>query len=202
MGSISSTKRQIVRLNQAAKRYNGRWVFRSVNLAVGFGECIGLIGPSGSGKTTLLRSIVGFEKLDEGEIFLHEVPLDYGAEQLARVRKKIGFVAQGLYLWPYRTALQNVMEGPLFSLRLSKKDASERGKYWLNRMGVDNHANKYISQLSGGEQQRVAIARSLAVEPEMLILDEPTSGLDPVTSGRITELLRELGMSGITLLVV
>jgi ABC-type polar amino acid transport system ATPase subunit len=199
----STKKQELIVLRNAGKLRGDKWIFRHVDVSVIQRECVGLLGPNGSGKSTILRALVGFEKLEEGEVFFTYKPISFSEAELPPLRRNIGFVAQGLHLWPYKTALENVMEGLRFTLGKPIREAAVEATYWLERLQVGGHARKYPGELSGGEKQRVAIARALALRPALLILDEPTTGLDPLTSGEIAELLLGLReQDGLTLLIV
>jgi polar amino acid transport system ATP-binding protein len=194
------SENKIIELEGVGKAFKDRWVFRNVDLSVGVGQCIGLLGGSGSGKSTLIRGMLGFTKFNEGSIEVFGSNA-LGLENWTETRQRLGYVAQGLNLWPYRTVLENVMEGLVYARGFSKSHARERAEHWLNKLTVFNHRFKYPTELSGGEQQRVAIARALALEPQALLCDEPTSGVDPVASGEISDLLIGLRNEGFAMLI-
>lgn len=177
-------------------------VLKSVNLAVGRGESIGLVGPSGSGKSTLLMVVAGLERIDSGRVAV--AGQDYSGlseDQLARFRgKEIGFVFQAFHLMQTMTALENVA----VPLELAgRKDAFPRAASALRQVGLGERLTHYPAQLSGGEQQRVAIARALAIEPSILIADEPTGNLDADTGRDIADLLfAAVAQRGTTLILV
>jgi polar amino acid transport system ATP-binding protein len=165
-------------------------------------EVVCLIGPSGSGKSTLLRCTNGLETFNSGEILLDGVPLPPQPSKMRAVRQRMGMVFQSFELFPHRTALGNVMSGPVTVLRLSRPEAEARAMALLAKVGLADKASSYPSALSGGQQQRVAIARALAMEPEVMLFDEPTSALDPETVGEVLSVMKRLAEEGMTMVVV
>jgi polar amino acid transport system ATP-binding protein len=165
-------------------------------------EVVCLIGPSGSGKSTLLRCTNGLETFDGGDILLDGVPLPSQPSRMRAVRQRMGMVFQSFELFPHRTALGNVMSGPITVLRLSQVEAEARAMALLAKVGLADKASSYPSALSGGQQQRVAIARALAMEPEVMLFDEPTSALDPETIGEVLNVMKRLAEEGMTMVVV
>ncbi|WP_337739712.1 amino acid ABC transporter ATP-binding protein [Sinorhizobium medicae] len=174
------------------------------------GNIVTLIGSSGSGKSTLIRCINFLEEPSAGEIVLDGVVFPAGGKRRTRkqnaeliaLRRKVGMVFQSFNLWPHRTAIENVMEGAVQVLGLSKKDARDRALGYLEKVGLAERVNHYPSQLSGGQQQRVAIARALAMEPEILLFDEPTSALDPELVGEVLRVMQNLAAEGRTMIIV
>jgi polar amino acid transport system ATP-binding protein len=191
-----------------SKGYAGRVLFEDVSISVARGESVALMGPSGSGKTTLLRCIDGLEHADRGEVIVGDASIRAGDGpaarmlQVAAVRRRVGFVFQGNHLFSHRTVLQNVMEGPLYVRREPHARAEERARSLLEKVGVAHRSAAHPRALSGGEQQRAAIARALAMEPEILLLDEPTSALDDERTAQLAELLRALVAEGLAVLTV
>jgi polar amino acid transport system ATP-binding protein len=190
------------------KSYGERVIFSAIDLVVQPGEAVTLMGPSGTGKTTLLRCLNGLERADAGTVAAGGVTLDashdhhrFAREALA-LRRRVGFVFQGWHLFTHRTVLANVMEGPLHVRRDPPALARQRALELIERVGVGHRAEAWPHQLSGGEQQRIAIARALAMQPEVLLLDEPTSALDEARIASLTELLRELTATGLALVTV
>jgi polar amino acid transport system ATP-binding protein len=173
-----------------------------VSMTVRKREVVCLIGPSGSGKSTLLRCTNGLETIDGGEIRLDGVALPSNPRDMRAVRQRMGMVFQNFELFPHRTALANVMSGPVTVLRLGRAAAEQRARALLDKVGLADKADSYPANLSGGQQQRVAIARALAMEPEVMLFDEPTSALDPETIGEVLNVMKRLAEEGMTMIVV
>jgi len=173
-----------------------------VSLDIARQEVVCLIGPSGSGKSTLLRCTNGLETIDGGEIRFDGTKLPGNAGGMRAVRQRMGMVFQSFELFPHRTALANVMSGPVTVLRLPRAAAEARARALLDKVGLADKADSYPANLSGGQQQRVAIARALAMEPEVMLFDEPTSALDPETIGEVLNVMKQLAEEGMTMLVV
>lgn len=165
-------------------------------------EVVSIIGPSGSGKSTLLRCINTLEEPTSGSIFIEGTDITDSGVNINRVRQEIGFVFQQFNLYPHMSALGNVTLALRKVLKMSKKEASERGREALDQVGLSAKFDVHPDQLSGGQQQRVGIARALAMEPKMILFDEPTSSLDPELVGEVLEVMRNLREEGITMLVV
>jgi polar amino acid transport system ATP-binding protein len=189
------------------KRQGEAPILRGVSLAVARGEVAVLIGPSGSGKSTLLRCLNGLERFEAGSVTVGgltvaaETPAAVRSRVLRQVRRQVGMVFQGFNLFPHRTVLENVTEGPIYVLGLSREPAVERARRLLDRVGLADRLDALPRQLSGGEQQRVAIARTLAMEPLAILCDEPTSALDPRMTGEVLSVLTDLAGDGLTMLV-
>ncbi|HEU5360076.1 MAG TPA: amino acid ABC transporter ATP-binding protein [Candidatus Deferrimicrobiaceae bacterium] len=185
-------------------------LFRGIDLEVKRGEVVACIGPSGSGKSTFLRCINGLESFHEGEIVvagiaLHSLdqsrPGKEDRETIRRVRRKVGMVFQQFNLFPHMTVLENIIEAPTRVLGLARDAATERAVALLRRVNLEKKVRSHPSELSGGEQQRVAIARSLAMKPEAMLFDEPTSSLDPEMVGEVLAVIRGLVEEGMTTLI-
>jgi polar amino acid transport system ATP-binding protein len=196
----------MIEATHLTKSFGGRTILDGVCLRVNGGEALSLTGPSGGGKSTFLRCLNGLEPFDAGAVRIADHTLLPGKRlhndrALRQVRRRIGFVFQQWNLFAHRTALGNVLEGPLHVKGETREAATARAWSILERVGVAHRAQAYPHELSGGEQQRVAIARALAMEPDALLLDEPTSALDPARTGEVVDLLRGLVDGGLTLLV-
>ncbi|MGJ8514241.1 ABC transporter ATP-binding protein [Carnimonas bestiolae] len=194
------------------KRFGNNEVLRGLSLTASKGDVITLIGSSGSGKSTFLRCMNLLERPDEGSIQVHGEEIRFkesrrGREladmrQVERVRARLSMVFQNFNLWSHMTLLQNVIEAPVHVLKVPRAEARERGMALLERVGLAERAQYYPAQLSGGQQQRGAIARALAMEPEVMLFDEPTSALDPELVGDVLKVMRELADEGRTMIVV
>ena len=190
----------MIRLRNVRKSFGAREVLRDVSFDIAAGEVACLIGPSGSGKSTILRCINGLESHDGGSIEVDGVPVT--PRSLPQVRSAVSMVFQRFNLFPHRSALQNVIEGPVHGLRRSVAEATERAMALLEKVGMADHADALPRQLSGGQQQRVGIARALAMEPRAILLDEPTSALDPERVGEVLKVMRDLAEGGMTMIIV
>jgi ABC-type polar amino acid transport system ATPase subunit len=188
------------------KRLGGRTLLGGVSLRVAAGEAVAVMGPSGSGKTTLLRCLVGLERADAGTVRVGDDLLAPGAPDyertLARVRRRVGLVFQQWHLFPHLSVLENVVEAPVHVARRAPADAAREARVLLERVGIAARADARPHELSGGEQQRAAIARALALAPTALLMDEPTSALDGERVAELVALLRGLCAEGLALLVV
>lgn len=188
------------------KAYGPKKVLKGVDLDVPVGTVTAMIGPSGSGKTTFLRSLNALEIPESGIVSIDQVSVDYGASPkkpvLRQLRAQSGMVFQSHNLFPHRTALENIIEGPVYAKGIDKATATEQAHEYLRQVGLSEFADRYPGQLSGGQQQRVGIARALALEPKLLLFDEPTSALDPETVGDVLGVMRDLAEQGWTIVVV
>ena len=194
----------IVELRNVSKRYGRTTVLDDVSLTVDEGDIVAVIGPSGAGKSSLLRIVNQLERHDAGELLIdgEAIAPDESAARKAALRAQVGMVFQSFNLWPHRTAIENVMEGPSTVLRLARAEAEARAVALLERVGLAAHHDKYPSQLSGGQQQRVAIARALAMQPRVMLFDEATSALDPALVRDVLDVMTALAAERMTMLVV
>ncbi len=190
----------MIEVNEIRKSFGEHQVLRGVTFSIAKGEVVCLIGPSGSGKSTALRCINGLERPDQGVIKVDGLPLS--DETLREIRGKVAMVFQRFNLFPHRTALENVMEGPVYVQNIPPGEARERALDLLEKVGLRDRAGAYPSQLSGGQQQRVGIARALAMRPLAILFDEPTSALDPELVGDVLRVIRALADEGMTMVVV
>ena len=195
------------------KRFGRHEVLRGVSLEAKKGDVISIIGSSGSGKSTFLRCINLLEKPTDGRIIVDGETLilargkdgnleSTDAKQLQRVRSKLAMVFQNFNLWAHMTVLENVIEAPVHVLGVPKVQAIERAKAYLDKVGIYERRDYYPAHLSGGQQQRAAIARALAMEPEVMLFDEPTSALDPELVGEVLRVMQDLAAEGRTMIVV
>ncbi|MFD2645803.1 L-cystine ABC transporter ATP-binding protein TcyN [Pseudomonas japonica] len=198
----------MIRVQRLNKQFNGQSVLKDIDLAVEPGEVIAIIGPSGSGKTTFLRCLNLLETPDSGLIQVGDVeidasrPLKQQSGLIRRLRQQVGFVFQNFNLFPHRTALENVIEGPLIVKKTPFEQAATLGRALLAKVGLAGKEDAYPRRLSGGQQQRVAIARALAMEPEVILFDEPTSALDPELVGEVLATIRGLAEEKRTMIIV
>jgi octopine/nopaline transport system ATP-binding protein len=204
---------EAIRIEDLHKRFGPLEVLRGVSLSAKEGDVLSVIGASGSGKSTLLRCVNLLELPSQGRIVVsgEEVKLKPGREgnlapvdnrQVERVRSRLGMVFQSFNLWQHMTVLQNVIEAPVHVLKVRKADAIEKAEALLNRVGLYEKKDQYPAFLSGGQQQRAAIARALAVNPQVMLFDEPTSALDPELVGEVLKVIRSLADEGRTMLLV
>ena len=182
----------------------GILALNKVSFTLDQGKVLVVMGPSGSGKSTLIRTINGLETFDKGELNVLGIKIraDSDERKIQKIRRRVGMVFQQFNLFPHLSILENITLAPLQVQKRNKKEAEEYGMYLLCQMGIESHAKKYPGQLSGGEQQRVAIARSLALKPELLLFDEPTSALDPERINEVLDAMRRLADQGMTMIVV
>lgn len=203
----------LLQVNDIHKRFGGQEVLKGISVSAKRGDVISILGSSGSGKSTFLRCINYLETPDQGSVIVEGeeirtkpakegglIPADQ--KQLARLRARIGFVFQSFNLWPHLNVLENVIEAPMQVAKLSKKAATERAETILERVGLSDRIGHYPSHLSGGQQQRAAIARTLAMEPDVILFDEPTSALDPELVSEVLSVIGSLAEEGRTMLIV
>jgi len=199
---MTASQPLMVSLRGVDKHFGDLHVLRSIDLDVAAGEVVVVIGPSGSGKSTLCRTINRLEPIDGGEIRVDGRLLPEEGADLARLRADVGMVFQSFNLFGHLSVLDNVMLAPLKVRRLSKATAREEAMALLERVGIADKADRVPAQLSGGQQQRAAIARSLAMQPKLMLFDEPTSALDPEMVNEVLEVMTSLAADGMTMVVV
>ena len=192
----------IIRICNLDKFYDGFQALKNVNLTVQQGEKIVICGPSGSGKSTLIRCINRLEEHSAGQLFVDGVELTDDTVDIRAIRQEVGMVFQQFNLFPHLTVLENLTIGPIRVRKMAKADAETRARMYLERVHIPEQAEKYPAQLSGGQQQRVAIARSLCMEPRVMLFDEPTSALDPEMIKEVLDVMVELAQSGMTMICV
>ncbi len=200
--SAMDSSEKIIQINQMHKWFGTFHVLRDINLEVAVGERIVICGPSGSGKSTLIRCINRLEEHQKGDIIVDGIELSDDLKNLEIVRSEVGMVFQHFNLFPHLTVLDNCTLGPIWVRKLPKDEADALGMEYLERVKIPEQAMKYPGQLSGGQQQRVAIARSLCMQPKIMLFDEPTSALDPEMIKEVLDVMIELAESGMTMLVV
>ncbi|NEX74166.1 amino acid ABC transporter ATP-binding protein [Aeromonas rivipollensis] len=192
----------VVELKDVNKWYGEFHVLRNINLQVGRGEKIVICGPSGSGKSTMIRCINRLEEHQSGDILVKGTALTSDLKNIETVRREVGMVFQHFNLFPHLTVLENCCLAPIWVKQLPRKDAEEIAMTFLRRVRIPEQALKYPGQLSGGQQQRVAIARSLCMNPQVMLFDEPTSALDPEMVREVLDVMVELAHEGMTMLCV
>ncbi|WFN36281.1 amino acid ABC transporter ATP-binding protein [Methanomicrobium antiquum] len=192
----------ILKVEDIHKTYGDAEVLKGVSFNVKKGDTIVFIGPSGTGKSTLLRCINQLTPPDKGRVFLRGEEVTNCGKRINYFRQKIGMVFQNFYLFDHLTAVKNV-EIALIKVRgMSKEEAREKALYELRQVGMEDWADHYPAELSGGQAQRVSIARALAMEPDVILFDEPTSALDPELTREVLEVMKKLALEGMTMLVV
>ena len=192
----------IIRIDKVSKFFGEFQALKEVSLEVGLGEKVVVCGPSGSGKSTLIRCINQLEKHESGTITVDGIALDGGRDSLNAIRARVGMVFQQFNLFPHLSVLDNLTLGPVRARKMAKAEARALAMRYLERVHIPEQADKFPRQLSGGQQQRVAIARSLCMEPRIMLFDEPTSALDPEMINEVLEVMAELAASGMTMICV
>ena len=184
------------------KWYGDFHVLKDLNLSVSRGEKIVICGPSGSGKSTAIRCINRLEEHQSGQIIVNGIEINDDLKNIEAMRREVGMVFQHFNLFPHLTVLENCILAPTWVRKQARKQALDTAMQYLERVRIPDQADKYPGQLSGGQQQRVAIARSLCMNPEIMLFDEPTSALDPEMIAEVLEVMIDLANSGMTMLVV
>ena len=197
-----SSGEEMISVQNVDKFYDSFQALADIDLTVNRGERVVICGPSGSGKSTLIRCINGLEFHSAGTITVDGVAVVEGSKQLNQLRQDVGMVFQQFNLFPHLTILENLTIGPMKVRRMSKSDAEDLARKYLDRVQIPEQADKYPAQLSGGQQQRVAIARSLCMESQVILFDEPTSALDPEMINEVLDVMVELAGTGITMVCV
>ncbi len=192
----------IIEIRNLNKFFGTFQALDDVCLTVRMGERVVICGPSGSGKSTLIRCINRLEEHSSGTLIVDGVPLTDETRNIRAIRMEVGMVFQQFNLFPHLTVLENLMVGPMRVRKIPRTDAEERARTYLERVHIPEQSEKYPAQLSGGQQQRVAIARSLCMEPRIMLFDEPTSALDPEMINEVLDVMVELAESGMTMICV
>ena len=192
----------MIRIEHLRKEYPTAVPLKDVNVEIHKGDVISVIGPSGTGKSTLIRCINLLDKPTSGKIFIDGEEITAKGSDVARLRRKMGMVFQHFNLFPHMTVIENIMAAPMDLLGKSKQEAYDKGMELLRKVGLADKALNYPDVMSGGQKQRVAIARTLAMEPEVILFDEPTSALDPTMIGEVQAVIRDLAKQGTTMIIV
>jgi polar amino acid transport system ATP-binding protein len=192
----------ILKVEDIHKAFGAKEVLRGVSFEVKKGETLVFIGSSGTGKSTLLRCINQLTIPDKGRVWLHGEEVTNSGKRINYFRQRIGMVFQNFFLFDHLTAIKNVEVGLIRVRGMSKEEAREKALYELRQVGMEDWADHYPAELSGGQAQRVSIARALAMDPDVILFDEPTSALDPELTREVLEVMRKLAQQGMTMLVV
>ena len=199
---MNSTAENYISITEISKSFGDFKALNNVSLTVGLGERVVVCGPSGSGKSTLIRCINGLEQHETGSIMVDGIALNHKTKSMEQIRSRVGMVFQQFNLFPHLTVLENLTLGPVRSKNMTAQAAKEIAMTYLERVKIPEQAGKYPRQLSGGQQQRVAIARSLCMEPKILLFDEPTSALDPEMITEVLDVMIGLAEGGMTMVCV
>jgi len=192
----------MIRIEHLRKVYPNATPLADVNVTINKGDVISIIGPSGTGKSTLIRCINMLETPTSGDIWVDGVHITDKKCDINKVRQKMGMVFQSFNLFNHMNVIENIMAAPMDLLKRTKQQAYDEGMKLLRMVGLADKAFNYPDELSGGQKQRVAIARTLAMEPEVILFDEPTSALDPTMVGEVQAVIRELARQGLTMMIV
>ena len=192
----------MITVKNLKKNFGDLTVLKGIDVTIEKGECVVVIGPSGSGKSTFLRCLNRLEEPDGGEIDIEGTDLLSPHTDINEMRQRIGMVFQHFNLFPHKTILENVTLAPIKLKKMPQKEAEDAALDLLRRVGIEDKASVYPSTLSGGQKQRVAIARSLAMNPQVMLFDEPTSALDPEMVGEVLDVMKNLAKAGMTMVVV
>lgn len=192
----------MINVKNLTKDFGGTQVLKGINVEINRGDVVCVIGPSGSGKSTFLRCLNLLEKPSGGEIIFEGDCLTDKKTDLNQHRMKMGMVFQQFNLFPHMTVMKNLTVAPMMLKNVPKEKAEKKAKELLARVGLSDRAGAYPRQLSGGQKQRVAIARSLCMEPDVMLFDEPTSALDPEMVGEVLDVMKKLAEKGMTMVVV
>ncbi len=198
----AAQEEDIIKIVAMHKWYGEFHVLKNINLFVRPNERIVICGPSGSGKSTLIRCINRLEEHQQGQIIVDGIELTNDLKNIDAIRREVGMVFQHFNLFPHLTVLENLTLGPIWVRQVPKREAEEAAMLYLERVKIPEQAAKFPGQLSGGQQQRVAIARSLCMNPKIMLFDEPTSALDPEMIKEVLEVMVELAETGMTMLCV
>jgi len=192
----------VIKVDQLTKTFGKLEVLKGISTTVERGEVVAVIGPSGSGKSTFLRCLNLLEVPTGGQIDIEGTTITDPKTDITRVRQRIGMVFQHFHLFPHMTVIDNIIFAPMKVKGMSREEARAKGLALLERVGLKDKADVFPSKLSGGQKQRVAIARSLAMDPDIMLFDEPTSALDPEMVKEVLAVIRDLASSGMTMLIV
>ncbi len=192
----------MIKIENLNKYFGHKHVLKNINLDIEDGEVVALIGPSGSGKSTLIRCVDYLEEPESGNIYINGKNIAESGKEIDKIRQNIGMVFQHFNLFPHKTVLENITLAPVLTGKMSRKEAEAKALQLLKQMDLLDKKDVYPDSLSGGQKQRIAIARSLAMEPDIMLFDEATSALDPEMVGEVLKVMKDLAQSGMTMIVV
>ncbi|WP_349410241.1 amino acid ABC transporter ATP-binding protein [Pseudalkalibacillus sp. SCS-8] len=192
----------MIKVENLKKSFGSLEVLKDINVEIKQQEVVCVIGPSGSGKSTFLRCLNLLESITDGHVYIKGIDITNKQTDINKLRTDVGMVFQQFNLFPHKTVLENIMVSPIKVRKWDKKKAERKARELLEKVGLSEKADAYPASLSGGQKQRVAIARSLAMEPEIMLFDEPTSALDPEMVGEVLEVMKGLAREGMTMVVV
>ncbi|KMM37900.1 amino acid ABC transporter ATP-binding protein [Guptibacillus hwajinpoensis] len=192
----------MIKIENLQKNFGQNEVLSGITTEINKGEVVAIVGPSGSGKSTLLRCMNQLEELTSGTIWIDDQQLNDSKTNVMELRQKIGMVFQHFHLFPHKTVLENLIYAPMKVKGEGKEEAESKAHQLLDQVGLSMKADEYPKRLSGGQKQRVAIARALAMEPEYMLFDEPTSALDPEMVKEVLDVMKLLGTTGMTMVIV
>lgn len=195
-------KEVLIEVNDLHKSYKDHEVLKGITARIHKGEVIAVIGPSGCGKSTFLRSLNLLEQPTKGAVLFEDQEITERGVDINKIREKIGMVFQQFNLFPNMTIKENICLAPVSLGKMTKEEAAKKADELLERIGLKDKADAYPDMLSGGQKQRVAIARSLAMNPDVMLFDEPTSALDPEMVGEVLNLIKEVAAEGMTMVIV
>lgn len=192
----------MIKIEKLNKYFGDKHVLKDIDLHIEKGEVVGVIGPSGSGKSTLIRCVDFLEEPSSGHIYINGKSIRNSSNGINNVRQSMGMVFQHFNLFPHKKVIENITLAPVLTGRLTREEANKKAMELLKTLGLVDKKDAYPSSLSGGQKQRIAIARSLAMDPQIMMFDEPTSALDPEMVNEVLEVMRDLAETGITMIVV
>ncbi len=192
----------MIKIKNLYKSFGEKEILKGIDLNIEKGEVVSIIGPSGSGKSTLLRCMNHLEKPDDGEIYFKDQLVGQSEASLNEIRQSMGMVFQSFNLFPHKTVMENITMAPLLTGRATAQEAEKKALNLLKILGLEDKKDVYPTTLSGGQKQRIAMARALAMEPELMLFDEVTSALDPEMVGEVLDVMKDLALSGMTMVIV
>lgn len=199
---MTNNNEALIKVENLCKSFGKLEVLKNISQSIYEGEVISIIGPSGSGKSTFLRCLNLLERPSSGNVFFEGVNITDKKVNIDRHRQKIGMVFQLFNVFPHLTVLENITLAPVLERRIPKEEAEKQAISLLERVGLEDKKNEYPTKLSGGQKQRLAIVRALAMEPKVILFDEPTSALDPEMVKEVLEVIKDLVLSGMTIVIV